>query len=87
MWVTRIEAASTQHNLDYKTLRNSLNQSDILINRKILSELAVWEPHTFKALTDIAKRRALDDGLASITTNNSEVDRIITKGTLHVNKQ
>ncbi|ENN80522.1 hypothetical protein HUJ04_003167 [Dendroctonus ponderosae] len=87
LWVTRIEAACAQHNLEYKTLRNSLNQSDILINRKILSELAVWEPHTFKALTDIAKRRTLDDGLASITTSNSEVDRIITKGTLHVNKQ
>lgn len=62
-----------------------MNRSDILLNRKTLADLAVWEPYSFKALTDIAKRRAVDDGLASIT-REAEVDRIITKGTLSSNK-
>lgn len=53
-----------------------------MLNRKTLANLACWEPYSFKALTDIARRRALDDGLIGITKENN-IDRIITKGSLH----
>jgi len=85
LWDTRITAACNQHEIEYSTFRDSLAQSDILLNRKVLAELAVWEPYTFQALTDIAKRKALDEGLASIT-KEAEVDRVITKGTLSISK-
>lgn len=38
-------------------------RSNILLNRKTLVDLACWEPFTFKALADIAQKRALDDGI------------------------
>lgn len=81
MWDTRIAAGVKEHDLDYQTFRESLYRSDILLNRKALADLAAWEPYTFKALTDVAKRRAIDDGLASIN-NEHEVDGIITRGSL-----
>ncbi|KAL1494670.1 hypothetical protein ABEB36_010236 [Hypothenemus hampei] len=83
LWVTRITAASAQHGIDYGTFRNGLIQSNILLDRKALSDLAVWEPYSFKALTDVAKRKVLDDGLSSTLKNESNLDEIINRGTLN----
>lgn len=32
-----------------------MQKSNILVNRKVLSELAVWEPATFEAIAKIGK--------------------------------
>lgn len=82
LWETRIQAGCEQHNIDYKIFKESLSRSEILLNKKTLADLACWEPYSFKALTDIARRRALDDGLVGITKENS-IDRIITKGSMN----
>ncbi|CAH1969072.1 unnamed protein product [Acanthoscelides obtectus] len=82
LWETRIKAGCEQHDIPYETLREGLTRCDILVNRKTLSELACWEPYTFKALTDVARRRALDDGLKGVT-NENDIDRIITRGSLN----
>jgi len=85
LWITRIEAACSQHNIKYYDFKESLRRSGILLDKKSLSTLAVWEPYSFKALVDVAKRKAIDDGLATITAE-SEVDRVITRGSLNTNK-
>ncbi len=36
---------------------DSLVKSDVALNRKVLSELAMHEPHSFKALVDFGKTR------------------------------
>ncbi|KAG5889656.1 hypothetical protein JTB14_028934 [Gonioctena quinquepunctata] len=82
LWETRVRAGCEQHSIEYESFREGLTRSDILLNKKTLADLACWEPFTFKSLTDIAKRRALDDGLKGIIKEDS-IDRIITKGTLH----
>ncbi|KAJ8929299.1 hypothetical protein NQ314_018006 [Rhamnusium bicolor] len=82
---TRVQAACEQHNINYETFREGLTRSDIMLNRKTLADLACWEPYTFKALTDIALRRGVDDGLINITKTES-LDRIITRGSLQSNK-
>ncbi|CAG9833216.1 unnamed protein product [Diabrotica balteata] len=79
LWEMRIRAGCDQHNVSYETFREGLVRSDILLNRRTLADLACWEPYSFKALTDIAKRRAVDDGLAGISADSS-LDRIITRG-------
>lgn len=76
-----MQAACEQHNITYKLFREGLVRSDIMLNRKTLANLACWEPYTFKALTDIAQRRVADDGLATLT-NDTSLDRIITRGCL-----
>ncbi|KAK3709921.1 hypothetical protein QZH41_020030 [Actinostola sp. cb2023] len=62
LWQTRINIASREHDINYSTFMHEIARCNIQLNRKMLSELAIHEPKSFKSLTDIAKRR-LEDGL------------------------
>lgn len=53
LWITRINAAARELGTNYGNLINGLKKSNIEIDRKILSELAVTEP---KAFAEIAKQ-------------------------------
>ncbi|KAJ8918402.1 hypothetical protein NQ315_008098 [Exocentrus adspersus] len=79
LFETRVQAACEQHNVGYATFREGLVRSDIMLNRKTLADLACWEPYTFKALTDIAQRKAVDDGLLDLK-NADSLDSTITRG-------
>ena len=50
LWIQRINAGVRQHGLNYSQFMNGLNKANIEIDRKVLSDLAVHEPETFKAL-------------------------------------
>jgi large subunit ribosomal protein L20 len=55
LWILRINAAARQHGLSYSRLMNSLKKANIGINRKMLAELAVRDPHAFTAVVEQAK--------------------------------
>ncbi len=55
LWIIRINAAARQHGLSYSRFINGLKQADIAIDRKLLSELAVYDKAVFAALTEKAK--------------------------------
>lgn len=57
LWITRINAASRSNGLSYNEFINGLKKANVEINRKMLSEIAVNEPVTFKKLTEIAKKQ------------------------------
>ena len=50
LWNARINAAAKLHNTTYSRLIASLKSANILLNRKMLSELAVNEPKAFEAI-------------------------------------
>ena len=50
LWITRINAASKVNGLAYSHLINTLKKSNILLNRKMLSQLAVLDTSTFNKL-------------------------------------
>ncbi|KAL4859047.1 50S ribosomal protein L20 [Chlorella vulgaris] len=52
LWITRITAGSRQYGVKYSQLIHGLKQENIEVNRKVLSELAMNEPYSFKALVD-----------------------------------
>ncbi|PRW59594.1 50S ribosomal L20 [Chlorella sorokiniana] len=52
LWITRITAGSRQYGVKYSQLMHGLKQENIQVNRKMLSELAMNEPYSFKALVD-----------------------------------
>lgn len=54
-WIQQINAACRQHGLNYNQFMSGLTQSNILLNRKMLADLAVNEPFSFYALTDTIK--------------------------------
>lgn len=52
LWIQRINGALNQYNLSYNKFINLLKKSKIELNRKMLSELAIKEPNTFKAVVE-----------------------------------
>lgn len=59
LWITRINAASRSCGLSYSSFMNGLKKSGIVINRKMLSELAINDMAAFTQLSAQAKA-ALD---------------------------
>ena len=55
LWVQRINAAARQHGLTYGRFINGLGKAGVAIDRKVLAELAVSEPASFKVLVDKAE--------------------------------
>ena len=55
LWITRINAACRINNISYSKFINGLNKAEIVINRKMLSELAIDAPEAFSDLVSIAK--------------------------------
>lgn len=52
LWITRINAGSRQYGVRYSDFIRGLGEQRIEVNRKMLSELAVNEPYSFKAYVD-----------------------------------
>ena len=56
LWNTRINAAARINGTTYSRLIANLKKSNIIIDRKILSELAVNEPASFKTIVETASK-------------------------------
>lgn len=54
-YIRKINAGTRDLNLSYSRFICGLNRSNIIIDRKILSELAQYEPYSFKAVVDEVK--------------------------------
>ena len=54
LWVQRINAAARLNGLNYAKFIDGLTKANIEIDRKLLSEIAVSDPDTFKDLADKA---------------------------------
>ncbi len=55
LWIARISAAARANGMNYSTFMNGLNKAGIVLNRKMLSELAIADAAAFTALTEKAK--------------------------------
>ncbi len=55
LFITRIGAAAKQHGLSYNKFIHGLNKAQVGLNRKMLSQLAIYEPNAFSKLVDMAK--------------------------------
>jgi large subunit ribosomal protein L20 len=50
LWVSRLNAAARTHGLNYNSLRHQLKKSGILLNRKVLSQVALRDHAAFEQL-------------------------------------
>lgn len=50
LWITRINAAVRPHGLSYSKFINALDTKGVIINRKVLANLAVDNPDAFSEL-------------------------------------
>ena len=56
LFITRISAACKNHGVSYSKFINQLKNKNILLNRKMMSQLAIFEPQAFERLVQIAQR-------------------------------
>ena len=57
VWNARINAAVREHGTTYSVFINNLKKSGILLDRKILAELAVNEPKAFEAVLKASTKK------------------------------
>ena len=55
LWITRINAACRSNDIVYSKFINGLKKANVDINRKMLSELAIFAPEEFTKLVKMAK--------------------------------
>ena len=55
LWIARINAACRNNDIVYSKFINGLKKANVDINRKMLSELAVFTPEEFTKLVKLAK--------------------------------
>ncbi len=55
LWIARINAAARMNDISYSRLMDGLKKANIEINRKMLSEMAIYDAPAFAALCDKAK--------------------------------
>ena len=55
IWITRINAASRLNGISYSRLIHNFKKSNIELNRKMLSQVAILDTLTFKELIAISK--------------------------------
>tara|TARA_B100000989_G_scaffold296935_1_gene281300 strand:+ start:2486 stop:2833 length:348 start_codon:yes stop_codon:yes gene_type:complete len=56
LWIARINAATRELGLSYSMLFKSLKSKNIILNRKILSDLTISDNATFKRIVEIADK-------------------------------
>jgi large subunit ribosomal protein L20 len=59
LWIVRINAAAHRNDMSYSVFMNGLKKAGIVVDRKILADLAVNDPAAFTVLAEKA-RAALD---------------------------
>ncbi len=55
LWIARINAAVREQGMTYSEFINKLATKKIDLNRKVLADLAMNEPETFKKLVESVK--------------------------------
>jgi large subunit ribosomal protein L20 len=57
-WITRINAAARAHDITYSRFMEGLRKANIVLDRKVLADMAVHDAEGFADLVQIAKKNA-----------------------------
>ncbi len=57
LWIARINAAARQHGLTYSVFMNGLNRAEIELDRKVLSDIAIFDKDAFARIVDQVKAK------------------------------
>ena len=55
LWIARINAATRANGMTYSRFMNGLKKADIALDRKVLSDMAIFDKTGFAALVEQAK--------------------------------
>ena len=75
LWITRINAACRSNDIVYSKFINGLKKANVEINRKMMSELAIFAPEEFTKLVNLSKD-ALE---GKVTKESKKVEEKVEK--------
>lgn len=55
LFITRVKAGAQSNGMSYNAFIHGLKKADIALNRKMLSQLAIFEPTAFSMLVSLAR--------------------------------
>jgi large subunit ribosomal protein L20 len=55
LWITRINAAARREGMSYSQLMHGLKEAGIEVDRKVLADIAVRDPETFRRFAERAR--------------------------------
>jgi large subunit ribosomal protein L20 len=55
LWIVRLNAAAREHGLSYSRFISGLRKANVIIDRKMLADMAINDSNAFKQLAEIAK--------------------------------
>jgi len=58
LWIARINAAARMNNISYSRLIDGMKKAHIDLNRKVLSDLAIYDPQGFTKIVSVVKGEA-----------------------------
>ena len=61
LWIVRINAASRAQGLNYSQFIQGMKKAGVIINRKILADMAIKEPEALASLVTMAKAQVVPD--------------------------
>lgn len=56
LFIARIAAATKERGMSYSVFMHGLKKADVQLNRKMLSQLAIFEPAVFTQLVQVAQQ-------------------------------
>ena len=57
LWIARINAAARQYGLTYSVFMNGLSRAEIGVDRKVLSDIAIFDKDAFAKIVDQVKAK------------------------------
>ena len=59
LWIARINAAARMNGTTYSKLVAGLKKANVVVNRKMLAELAVTDPKAFTVIVKVAEKASI----------------------------
>ena len=56
LWIIRLNAAAREEGMSYSRFMDGIHKANIMLNRKMLSEIAIRDPQSFKQLAEISRK-------------------------------
>ena len=56
LWISRINAACRESDITYSRFMRRLKEAEVVLDRKILAEIAVDDPKTFKKIVEFVSK-------------------------------
>lgn len=80
LWDTRINAGCQELGVNYTQMRTVMDDIGVALDRKVLQNMAIWEPRSFRALAAITKAKEAEKGLNSL--EGPPPEGVVTRGML-----